>query len=99
MLDAYAFEIGPANFSPAKWTDFGQLASAIVTILISFAGALSIIFIVIAGIKFVTSSGDEKKLASASSTLTYAIIGLAVTILAFVIVRVVQYILRANVQI
>lgn len=101
MFDVYAvsFEIGPTNFSPARWTDFGQLASAIVTILISFAGALSIIFIVIAGIKFVTSSGDEKKLASASATLTYAIIGLAVTILAFVILQIVQRFVGANVEI
>ena len=102
MLDAYAvsFEIGPTNFSPAgRFADFGELATAIVTILISFAGALSIIFIVIAGIKFVTSSGDEKKLASASSTLTYAIIGLVVTILAFVILQIVQRFIGANVEI
>ena len=98
-FDAYAFEIGPTNFSPAKFADFGQLATAIITILISFAGALSIIFIVIAGFKFVTSSGDEKKLASASSTLTYAIIGLAVTILAFVILQIVQRFIGSNVEI
>src|SRR3972149_8541922 len=102
MLDAYAvsFEIGPTNFSPAGlFANFGELATAIVTILISFAGALSIIFIVIAGIKFVTSSGDEKKLASASSTLTYAIIGLVVTILAFVILQIVQRFIGAEVPI
>ncbi len=94
-------------FSPAKIysgtdtevTGFGILAGDVVLILTSVAFTVSLIFIIIAGIKFVTSSGDQKKLASASSTLTYAIIGLAVTILAFVIVRVVQYILRANVQI
>ena len=99
MFDVYAFEIGPANFSPAKWTNFGELASALVTILVSFAGAISIIFIVMAGIKFITSSGDEKKLASASSTLTYAIIGLAVTILAFVILQIVQHFIWSDVAI
>ena len=59
----------------------------------------SVIFIIISGIKIVTAAGDEKKLASASQTLTYAIIGLVVTILAFVIVRLVQYFLRSNVAI
>ena len=100
MNKLLAFTIDNSNFSPAgRFTDFGQLASDIVTILISVAAAVSIIFIMIAGIKFVTSSGDEKKLASATSTVTYAIIGLVVTILAFVIVRIVQYFLQSNVPI
>ena len=94
-------------FSPAKIygeegnqvTGFGTLASDIVLILTGVAFAISIIFIIIAGIKIVTASGDEKKLASAQSTLTYAIIGLVVTILAFVIVRLVQYFIGARVPI
>lgn len=94
-----AFTIGPGNFPPARFTNFGELASDIITILISVAAAVSIIFIMIAGIKLVTSSGDEKKLASATSTLTYAIIGLVVTILAFMIVRILQHFLKSNVPI
>ena|SRR3990172_8130459 len=78
---------------------FGYLASDILLILTGTAGAISLIFIVIAGIKFVTSGGDPKKLGSATSTLTYAIIGLAVTILAFVILRIVQFFLRSSVAI
>ena len=100
MLDTYAIEITSNEFSPARlFENFGDLATTIITVLVSFAGALSIIFIIIAGFKFVTSSGDEKKLASASSTLTYAIIGLAVTILAFVILRIVQHFIGSNVTI
>lgn len=76
---------------------FGDLATVILTILTTAAGAIAVIFIIIAGIKFVTSSGDEKKLASAASTITYAIIGLIVTALAFVILQIVQYLLGAKV--
>src|SRR3990170_2701073 len=94
-----AFEIDRSIFPPARFTTFGELATDIVTILISVAAAVSIIFIMIAGIKFVTSSGDEKKLASATSTLTYAIIGLAVTILAFVILQIVQRFIGADIEI
>lgn len=97
---AASFNIDRSNFPPAgKFSNFGQLASDVVTILIGVAFAISIIFIVIAGIKIVTASGDEKKLAAATGTLTYAIIGLVVTILAFVIVRLVQYFLGSNVPI
>lgn len=78
---------------------FGKLAGDIVLILTSVAFSISVIFIIIAGIKIVTASGDEKKMAAATGTLTYAIIGLVVTILAFVIVRLVQYFLQSNVAI
>lgn len=99
-MNVYAFEIDKAIFPPAGiFPTFGKLASDIILILTSVAGAISIIFIIIAGIKFVTSSGDQKKLASAQATLTYAIIGLAVTILAFVILQVVQHFLRSSVPI
>lgn len=95
-----SFQIDSSNFSPAaRFTTFGQLATDIIQILTALAGALSLILIVIAGIKFVTSSGDPKKIASAQATLTYAVIGLAVTILAFVILRLVQFFLKSNVPV
>ena len=78
---------------------FGYLASDILLVLTSVSASLAVIFIVVAGIKFVTSGGDPKKLGSASSTLTYAIIGLAVTILAFVVLRIVQFFLKSAVPI
>jgi len=87
-------------FQPAKrFGSFGQLASDVLLILVSLAGALAIIFIMLSGFKFVTSSGDEKKLASARATLTYAIIGIAVVILAFVIVQILQYFLQSSIPI
>lgn len=87
-------------FSPARiFSNFGQLATDVVLILTSIASGLVLIFVVIAGIKFVTSSGDPKKIESARSTITYAIIGIAVVILAFVIVRILQFFLRSNVPI
>ena len=76
---------------------FGYLATDILLVLTTTAGALAFILIVVAGIRFVTSGGDPKKLASATSTLTYAIIGLAVTFLAFIILRIVEFFLTAPV--
>ena len=92
-------------FPPAQITGYGEasgvgvLASDIILILTGVAGIVAIIFIIIGGFKFLTSSGDEKKLASATGTLNYAIIGLAVVILAFVIIKVVQYFLKSEIPI
>lgn len=53
-------------------------------------GIAAVIFIIISGIKFITSSGDPKRLEGARHTLTYAIVGLLVVLSAFAIVNVVS---------
>ncbi|OGD94876.1 hypothetical protein A3F02_03595 [Candidatus Curtissbacteria bacterium RIFCSPHIGHO2_12_FULL_38_9b] len=101
MFDVYAdsFEI-KKHFSPASlFANFGALATTVITILTSVAATLSVFLIIIAGFKFVTSGGDPKKLESAKATLTYAIIGLVITILAFVILQVLQTFLGSEVEI
>lgn len=98
-LDSKPFNIGD-QFQPAQtkaFNNFGDLATSILTILTSAAGVIAVFFIIIGGLKIVTGAGDEKKMASASQTITYAIIGLAITALAFVILQVVQYMLGAKV--
>lgn len=90
----------PGIFSPAsRFQTFGQLATDVVIILVSIAGGLLLFFVALSGFKFATSSGDPKKIASANATLTYAIIGIAVVILAFVIVRILQFFLQSNVPV
>jgi len=52
------------------------------------AGLLSIVFIFIGGISFITSGGNEDKIKQAVSTIRYAIIGLIITIGAVLIVNI-----------
>lgn len=99
FLGSLAFAIDSSIFSPAAFSNLGQLITIIIGALISLTGAASAIFIVISGIKFVTSSGDPKQIAAARATLTYAMIGLAVAILAFVILQVVQYFIGSSIPI
>lgn len=101
-LSSQSFDIKDF-FQPAERFDtsegIGTLASDIILILTSFAGVIAIIIIIISGIRFVMSSGDEKKLASAKGMLTYAIVGLSIVILAFIIIRVVQFFIGSDVPI
>ena len=99
-MDAYAasFSIQSA-FRPAAFGTLGNLMTVIVYLLVAIAAVLSIIFIIVAGFNFITASGDEKKLASAKGTLTYAIVGLIALILTFAILKVVQYFFGANLKI
>lgn len=49
------------------------------------AGTISVIVIVIAGIMYTTASGDASKLTRAKNLLTYAIVGLVVVLVAFIV--------------
>lgn len=64
-----------------------KLIGTIVNTLLFLVGTLSVIMIIVAGIWYVTSSGDTTKVTRAKNTLTYAIVGLLVALLAFAIVN------------
>ena len=59
----------------------------VLTIVFTLAGLLSVIFIIIGGLKYTLSGGDASGLKSAKETITYAIIGLIVTLVAFGVVN------------
>ncbi len=68
----------------------------VVTAALIFAGAIAVIIVIISGIKFITSSGDPKQVEGAKQTMTYAIIGLVLVLLSFVIVNFIGAVTGAN---
>lgn len=56
-------------------------------ILYLLIGTLSVVMIIVSGITYVTSSGNEKSVSKAKNTILYSVIGLAVSILAFTITQ------------
>lgn len=61
--------------------------SSILNIVFTLAGLLAVVFVIIGGVKYTLSGGDPSGLKSAKETITYAIIGLIVTLVAFGIVN------------
>ena len=59
----------------------------ILNAIIGTAGLIAVIFIIIGGINYMTSSGEAAKVKKAKDTILYACIGLAVCILSFAIVN------------
>lgn len=51
------------------------------------AGALSLLFIVIGGLRYVASQGDPNNVGQAKGTILYALAGLVITVLAYAIVQ------------
>ena len=68
-------------------TKVNSLLSSIITILSAAIGIAAVIMIIIAGLKFVTAGGESNAVASAKSTLIYALVGLAIAALAQVLVH------------
>jgi len=65
------------------------ILGAIVKILLGFVGGMSVLVIVGAGIIYITSAGDDERLTIAKQWILYAIIGLVISLLGWIIVNVV----------
>ena len=64
-----------------------SLIQTILDIVFSIIGAISLLMIVLSGFKYVTSGGNSEKASNAKNTLLYSLIGLAISVFAFVIVN------------
>ena len=82
----------PADVRAASGCDgdvneFPKAVQNIVSAIIVVIGIVAVIFIVVGGIQYITSSGDAAKTKKAKDTILYACIGLVIAALAFAIVN------------
>lgn len=68
-----------------------NLFAKIVQILSFIVGVASVIVIIYAGFKYITSAGEQGRVANAKSTLLYALVGLAVAALAQLLIHFVLF--------
>lgn len=73
---------------PKTEASAGSLQSILSSVFL-LAGGIAVIFVIVGGLKYVLSAGDPSQTAKAKDTILYAVIGLVVSLLAFVIVRLV----------
>ena len=60
-----------------------------VRILLTFAGAIAVVFVVVGGFWYLTSGGNEEQAEKGKRTLINAIIGIIVVVLSYAIVNVI----------
>lgn len=68
---------------------FGQsgVFKRITDVMLFLIGAVSVIMLIIGGIRYVLSGGEQAKVAEAKNTILYAVIGVVVAILAYAVVN------------
>lgn len=70
-------------------TSLSKTLITLLNLLTIVVGLLSVIMIIISGIRFVSSNGDPNHVTSARNTLIYALVGLVVVAFAQIIVKLV----------
>jgi len=68
----------------------GDLGSFIINIInwaIGFAAVLAVIMLIVAGFIYITANGNENNIKKATTTLTFAIVGLVVCFIAVLLVN------------
>jgi len=86
----------PASGQLVDIDNFPDLARLIITTLLSIAGAIAVIFLLIGGFQYVTSRGNEEAMESAKKTIFGAIIGVVVIAMSYTIVVIINNILTTK---
>jgi hypothetical protein len=81
----------------ASISNLSCLFGKIVTYALGFAGIVLFILLISAGFKYITSGGDPKAVEGAKKTLTYAIAGLIVILLSYLILVLIKTITGVDV--
>ena len=61
--------------------------STITNVMLFLIGAISVIMLIIGGIRYVVSGGDSAAVQNAKNTILYAIVGVIIAILAYAIIN------------
>jgi len=73
----------PKNASQPLFGENDSLFQRVTGILIFLIGVISVIMLIIGGIRYAVSGGDQSAVTAAKNTILYAVIGLVVAFLAF----------------
>jgi hypothetical protein len=75
---------------PVERRNAADIITRIINYLLLFAAMIAILFIILGGYKYITSQGNAESAKNGRATVLNAVIGLAIIILAYVIVSVVN---------
>lgn len=78
---------GSSTCDPNAGTKVEDIIAGIIKILSFIVGFAAVVMIIVGGLKFITANGDSGAVASARSTIIYALIGVAVVAIAQVLVH------------
>jgi len=89
--------VTPPSGVPSGGIDvIAKIVANAITIMMIIAVILSLFYLIIGGMQWISSGGDKAKVASARSRIMYAIICLVVAMAAFFLVSIIGYFFQVN---
>lgn len=88
-----AFQLTTGQCFGEKFSNFGELVSFILLLLLSVGGLIFFFMIIWGGFRYLMARGDEKAVTEARATLTNAAVGFLLIIAAIVIIRLITSLL------
>lgn len=73
-----------------RFSNLGALLSTILAFILGVGAFLMLLFLVIGGLRYIFSGGDEKAIASARGQITVAIVGFLIIFFSFAIIKIVE---------
>ena len=86
LNNAYAAITAPTDTGLPSTTPTTLIAN-IIKLVMGMIGAIAVLVIVIAGVMYMTSGGDQGRTETAKNWIVYAIVGLVVSIMSYMIVH------------
>lgn len=101
IIPAYAqdtsIDLKPkTGFTSLFGINVGSIIPALINILLIVVALVFFFMLVLGGIKWITSGGDEKKVAAARSQVTNALIGIVVILGAYAIMNLIGFLFGIN---
>jgi hypothetical protein len=85
------------NGDVATISNLSCVFGKVITYALGLAGIVLFILLISAGFKFITSGGDPKAIEGAKKTLTYAIIGLIIILVSYLVLVLIKTITGVDV--
>lgn len=80
-------EAAKTDEMPSNLLGDGGVITNVTSTILYILGIISVIMLIVGGVKYALSAGDAKAVTDAKNTILYALIGLVIAILAYAIVN------------
>lgn len=80
-------QVSKGDNTPSELFGDNGVFKTITNVLLFLIGAISVIMLIIGGIRYTTSNGDSSAVQGAKNTILYSVVGIIVAILAFAVVN------------
>ena len=79
--------LNSTNLAGGNASNLESVVTDVINVILYIVGILSVVMIILGGIQYTTSAGDQAKVTKAKNTILYGIVGLVIAVLAYAIVN------------